>query len=409
MTDKIFSRYLSFGSLIGMLVGVALGLGLASRISSQVLPYAEGFAKLWIVLLLLLAVPLVASYLLVSLLRLLQSKAIGKMALRGIGIHMIMLVLGALISVMLSMLLLTMITPATSAWAEVTSQEATLSVIHQLSVIQAWLARMIIPVILITLVSTTVLNFIPSIKPLVVHVATRTNKLLFAGLHYLFLALPLSVMCLAMIITMRNGTLLVGVAGFYIIGVCAILGIATIMQYGAIYFFGHAPAKKFFRAMLPAQFVAASTCSSLATLPALLVSVKRMGIPDEIAGSAVPVFISFFRINLMVANPFSFFLLSRLYNLPIELPNVLLFLGMMMITSFGSPGLPQTGNVYSLPVFLAAGIPLEGVVLLKALDAIPDVFKTILNVTETATVTSVAFRFVDQRSVSTNLQMQEPA
>jgi Na+/H+-dicarboxylate symporter len=81
---------------------------------------------------------------------------------------------------------------------------------------------------------------------------------------------------------------------------------------------------------------------------------------------------------------------------------------MMMITSFGSPGLPQTGNVYSLPVFLAAGIPLEGVVLLKALDAIPDVFKTILNVTETAAVTSVTVRFATRTEVATHLQTETP-
>lgn len=389
-----------------MLVGVALGLGPASRISSQVLPYVEGFAKLWIVLLLLLAVPLVASYLLVSLLRLLQSKAIGKLALRGIGVHVVMLVLGALISVMLSLFLLEVITPATSGWVGTATQESTLTFTHQLSVIQAWLARIIIPVILITITITVILNFLPSFRLQVVAVATRTNKLLFTGLNYLFLALPLSVTCLALIITMRNGALLVGVAGFYIIGVCAILGVAIIIQYVAIVFFGHTSLKNFFRTMLPAQFVAASTCSSLATLPALLVSVKRMGIADEVAGSAVPVFVSFFRINLMVANPFSFFLLSHLYNLPTEWPNVLFFLGLMMITSFGSPGLPQTGNVYSLPVFLAAGIPLEGVVLLKALDAIPDVFKTILNVTETAAVTSVTVRFASRREVATQLQTQ---
>jgi len=406
MADKFFSRYLSFGSLIGMLIGVVAGLLPASGSTAWVLPYAEGFAKLWIVLLLLLAVPLVATYLMASLLKLLQSNAIGKLALRGIGVHVIMLVLGALISVTVSLLLLAIITPATSGLAAAATQEASLTFTHQLAVIQAWLARMIIPVILVTLVGAAALHFIPSLRPHVVNVSAQTNKLLFTALQYLFMALPLSVMCLAMMITIRNGAMLVGVAGFYIIGVCAILGIATIMQYGAIYFFGHTSVKNFFQALLPAQFVAASTCSSLATLPALLISVKRMGIADEVAGSAVPVFVSFFRINLMVANPFSFFLLSYLYNLPVEWPNVLFFLGLMMITSFGSPGLPQTGNVYSLPVFLAAGIPLEGVVLLKALDAIPDVFKTILNVTETATVTSLTVRFASRGDVASTLHTQ---
>ena len=34
-----------------------------------------------------------------------------------------------------------------------------------------------------------------------------------------------------------------------------------------------------------------------------------------------------------------------------------------------------------LPAYIAAGIPIEGVVILEAVDAIPDMFKTVLNVT----------------------------
>ena len=43
----------------------------------------------------------------------------------------------------------------------------------------------------------------------------------------------------------------------------------------------------------------------------------------------------------------------------------------------------------TLPFYLGAGIPLEGVVLLKAVDAIPDIFKTLLNVTADMTVATV--------------------
>ena len=44
----------------------------------------------------------------------------------------------------------------------------------------------------------------------------------------------------------------------------------------------------------------------------------------------------------------------------------------------------------TLPLYLAAGIPLEGILILKAVDVIPDIFKTILNVTEDLAVTAMA-------------------
>jgi len=40
-------------------------------------------------------------------------------------------------------------------------------------------------------------------------------------------------------------------------------------------------------------------------------------------------------------------------------------------------------------LYLAAGIPLEGYILLKAVDAIPDIFKTLLNVTEVMAVATI--------------------
>jgi Na+/H+-dicarboxylate symporter len=167
---------------------------------------------------------------------------------------------------------------------------------------------------------------------------------------------------------------------------------AILFLYVIAFFFGYTSLTSFIRAILPSQLVAISTCSSFASLPGLLISSKKLGVPAALAGFAMPVFVSFFRINLMVANPFSFFLLSELYNIPITLPVFFIFLGLMLITSFASPGLPQMGNVYSLPVFLAAGIPLEGVLLLKAFDSVPDIFKTLLNVTEIGLVMSIVMR-----------------
>jgi Na+/H+-dicarboxylate symporter len=57
------------------------------------------------------------------------------------------------------------------------------------------------------------------------------------------------------------------------------------------------------------------------------------------------------------------------------------FLLTVGILSFSTVGLPSRGTLRSLPAYLAAGIPIEAVVLVDTVEAIPDIFGTILNVT----------------------------
>jgi Na+/H+-dicarboxylate symporter len=55
--------------------------------------------------------------------------------------------------------------------------------------------------------------------------------------------------------------------------------------------------------------------------------------------------------------------------------------------SFSNPGIPSGGLfVVTAPVMLVAGLPLDGIGLLIAADAIPDVFNTLVNVTGDMTV-----------------------
>jgi Na+/H+-dicarboxylate symporter len=64
-----------------------------------------------------------------------------------------------------------------------------------------------------------------------------------------------------------------------------------------------------------------------------------------------------------------------------------------LMLSFGSPGIPSGGFMISLPFYLAAGAPIEGVVLLRAVDAVPDIFKTVVNVTADMTAATIVERF----------------
>ena len=57
------------------------------------------------------------------------------------------------------------------------------------------------------------------------------------------------------------------------------------------------------------------------------------------------------------------------------------FLLTQLIMSFSTAGIPSAGAIRSLPAYLAAGIPIEAVMVLNAVDTIPDIFATVVNVT----------------------------
>lgn len=400
MKEKSRSKYILVGSLIGFLSGVALGvLSWNSSFITLVhlIPYAEVFAKVWIVILVILAVPLVVTNLFVSFITIIHEKLAVKLVMNGLFVHIGLVIACTLLSVAFSYgftQYLNVDLSISNPLVQETSEQTGLRNIHVLLTnVQSSVARFIVPTIIGTTLFSIAFFWFPNFlkKKLITH-AQHLNVRVFELLRIIFYALPVSVACLAFVVSSRSGTMILGVAGLYVLGVCGVLSVAILFLYAVAFFFGYTSLTSFLRALLPAQMVAISTCSSLASLPGLLISTKKLGIPVAVAGFVVPVFVSFFRINLMVANPFSFFLLSELYNISVTLPDFFIFLGLMLVTSFASPGLPQMGNVYSLPVFLAVGIPLEGILLLKAVDSIPDIFKTLLNVTEIGLVMSIVMR-----------------
>jgi Na+/H+-dicarboxylate symporter len=49
--------------------------------------------------------------------------------------------------------------------------------------------------------------------------------------------------------------------------------------------------------------------------------------------------------------------------------------------AFAVPGIPRGAFIMLTPLFLAIGLPAKGIGILIAVDAIPDVFATVLNTT----------------------------
>jgi Na+/H+-dicarboxylate symporter len=155
-----------------------------------------------------------------------------------------------------------------------------------------------------------------------------------------------------------------------------------VLLYPVAAIFGGIPMRTFARAVLPAQTVALGTRSSMSALPALLDGAEQeLKLPRAVSGFGLPLAVSTFRLNQGVSWIVMGMFLARLYDVPFGVTSAATLAIAAVAMSFSIPGIPSGGLFIIAPFYAAVGIPAEGVGILIALDAIPDMFKTLVNVT----------------------------
>lgn len=64
------------------------------------------------------------------------------------------------------------------------------------------------------------------------------------------------------------------------------------------------------------------------------------------------------------------------------------------LMSLSTPGIPGGNIIMMAPVLMAAGVPLDGIGVLLAVDTIPDMFRTATNITADMSVAVILGRVV---------------
>ncbi|MFI5246108.1 MAG: dicarboxylate/amino acid:cation symporter, partial [Gemmatimonadales bacterium] len=184
-----------------------------------------------------------------------------------------------------------------------------------------------------------------------------------------------------------------GAVALYLALHSGFLAAFAIALYAVVRIFSDVPLARFARALLPAQLVAISTRSSVAALPAMIDGATRvLRLPMQVSGFVLPFGVSVFRLNQAVTWIVSALFVAKLYGVPLTTAQ-LAFLGACSVpVSFSIPGIPSGGLFIIAPFFVSVGLPIEGMGILLALDAIPDVFKTLLNVTSQMAATVLLAR-----------------
>ena len=193
---------------------------------------------------------------------------------------------------------------------------------------------------------------------------------------------PIGVFALALSLATKLGSSVVGAVGFYVVVHSALQLLAVVLLYLVVVFVARVPLARFARAALPAQVVAMTTRSSMAALPAMVTSAEQtLGLPKTLTSFALPFATSVFRLNQGVTWVVMALFAAKLYGVELSTAAIATMAVTSVLMSFSVPGIPS-GSLFVIAPFLASvGIPPEAIGVLIAVDILPDVFKTLANVT----------------------------
>jgi Na+/H+-dicarboxylate symporter len=200
--------------------------------------------------------------------------------------------------------------------------------------------------------------------------------------RWVVLLAPAGVFALVLPLAVHGGAAVAGAIGFYIVAYSVGCIAVTLLLYPVMALAARIPMRRFARAALPAQLIAFSSSSSIASLPALVESAERgLGLSERVSGFVLPLAVSTFKIAAPLSWTVGALFVGWFYGVPLPATAIATIAIAAVFLAFGVPGIPRGAFIMLTPLFLAIGLPVEGIGILIAVDAIPDTFSTVLNVT----------------------------
>ena len=211
---------------------------------------------------------------------------------------------------------------------------------------------------------------------------------------WVLLLAPIGVFALAFGVGARLGLGAAAVLAHYIsvqIVVAIVLGLS---MYPLAVLAGRTKLGTFARAAFPAQAVAASSQSSLASLPPMLAGAERLNVSATTAAVVLPLAVALFRIAAPASIVIVTLAMARMTGVEIGPAQIAIAALLATINTLVIAGLPNQVTFFAAyaPPAIAAGVPIELLPLLLAVDTIPDIFYTVSNVTADLAVATVAER-----------------
>lgn len=385
--------------LLGLVAGFAVGLLLASQPDSRVGTIALGVltpaGTIFINLIRMTVIPLVMSLLVATLGGASASRGLGRTGARALLIALVLLTIAAALSGVIADRVLGGLTIDANAARSLTGGVPA-SASTSAPSLSAWIVDLVpqnvmkaaadgamLPLIVFSVFFGLALAEIEAARrDAVLRVIEGVADTMQRLVRRVLTVAPLGVFALAVPLASKLGWSAAGAVIAYV-GLVVILTVlaAAVLLYPLGIIAGPMRASAFLAYCAPAQSIAFASRSSLAALPAMVQSAERVPLSAHATTVVLPLAAAVYHFGAAVAQTVGVIFLAHLYGVPLTFLQHVSVVFAVVLASFAVPGVPGGSIIAMVPALAVANLPLEGIGVLLAVDAIPDMFRTTANVT----------------------------
>jgi len=399
--------------VLALIVGMAAGVLIATVGSPSLAAVAtllEPIGTLWLNALRMTVIPLVVALLFTGIASAAETAATGRLAGRAIVLFVVGYVLSVAIGAAFmqgTLALWPLEDAARTALRAGASADATivpampppsewLTALIPVNPIASAAAGVILPLVVFAVFFGFAASRLPPPRrePLVAFFQAIGEAMLVI-VHWVLWAAPLGVFVLALGVGMRGGLNAAGGIVYYLALLCGVGLLLVLATYPCAIWLGRVRPGRFARAAAPAQVVAFSTQSSLASLPAMLTGAREtLGLSERVTSIVLPLAVTLFRVSSPSMNLAVVLFVAHVYEVPVGFTVLAAGMLVAVVNSLSSVGLPGQTSFFTgtVPIALAMGMPLELLPLLLAVEVVPDIFRTVSNVTADVAVAAIVER-----------------
>lgn len=389
--------------LVGLIIGVVASISENSFLHSLI-SFGEPIGQLWVNGIRMTVIPLIVSLLITGIASA-STQKVGNVGVKAF-LWFILLVLGSSLLTAVAAPPMLSLRDYSSISADFTSDISSSAQV-ELPLFKEWIVDLIpsnpiaaaadgamLPLIIFSIIfSLAVIQIDQKRKELIIEFFDGISKAMLVIVEWILYVAPIGVFFLVMPLAARAGVDLVVSMGMFLIVSCGLIVVSLLALYPLTSFFGKISIRDFAKACAPAQAIGFSTRSSLASLPAMVEAAdNQLHLSKNVSGIVLPVAVSLLKFASPIARGTGTFFVAYLYGIDIGIVEIITIMAAIGVLSFYSPGVPSGGLFVMTPVYIALGLPVEGIGLLIALDLIPDMFITLANVTADMSVATILGR-----------------
>jgi Na+/H+-dicarboxylate symporter len=403
----------AYWALAALVIGLSLGAmagGFPESIRSGALGVAGFIGTLWLNALKMTVIPLVVALLVVGIAKSREAALGGRIAGRSVLWIVIICTVSAVFGAVMTVLLTRMFPLARGTAA---SLQTALAGIEQKTsaplpgiadffkgvipdnVFAAATNGDILPLVVFSVLFALALGQISEQgRHSIVAIFEAIGDALLVVIDWVLWIAPLGVLALAFTVGSAAGGAAFTGLGHYVVLISIIGILVTVAGYPLAVIAGRISPGEFTKGMIAPQAVAISTRSSLASLPAMLTAARAMGVREQVADVTLPISVALFRATGPAMNTAVAFYVAHWLGYEPSLAQMIAATAVGAVMSYGAVSLPGEVSFISsiAPIAMALGVPIAPLALLVAVEMIPDIFRTVGNVTHDVAVTTVVGR-----------------